>query len=151
MPWHHRTSLASADSILDNRFSAGPSGGVYVVQYPDSVWGDPKRMAAVWYSVDERLRDDLWADAILAIDIPDAVVWQNDLLKEARRADSVACLPPDVLNRYRRWLQAHEYAGDSREDLMKLVADLEGRDDPKGAAAVRAAIDVLTRRGKLPP
>jgi hypothetical protein len=108
-------------------------------------------MAAVWCSVDEHLRDGLWADAILAIEIPDEDVWQNDLLKEERRADSVACLPPEVLNRYRRGLQAHEYEGDSREDLMKLVADPEGGSDPKGAAAVRAAVDVLTRWGKLPP
>jgi hypothetical protein len=104
----------------------------------------------VWSSVDERLKDGLWADAILAIDIPDAVVWQNDLLKEARRADSKARLPLEVLKSYKPCLLAHEYEEDTRADLMEYAAELaEGK--PEGAAAVRAAIDVLTRWGKLPP
>src|SRR5262249_39895128 len=100
---------------------------------------------------DERYRDGLWADAILEIDIPDDVVWENDLLGGARQADKKARLPPAVLNRYRPpRLQAHEYKEDTRAEPVEYAAALEG-DKPEGAEAVRAAIDVLTRLGQLPP
>src|SRR5262249_30609194 len=138
-----------ADSILQNGFSADRSEGYYVVQYPDTVWTERKE--AVWSSADERLQDRLWADAILVIDIPDQVVWQNDLRKGARREDRVALLPPEVLNAYPRRLQAHAHEGETRAELMEYAAELDRGGKPKGAAAVRAAIDVLTRWGQLPP
>ena len=131
-------------------FSVDLSEGYFVVQYPDTIWTDRKQMEAVWSSADERLKDGLRADAILVIDIPDQVVWQNDLLQGARRADSVARLPPDVLNKYKPRLQAHAHKGDSPDDLMKEAEELERDGKPEEAAAVRATIDVLTRRGELP-
>jgi hypothetical protein len=149
MLWYHRTSLPRAESILPNGFSAGRSGGVDVIKYPARLWANRTGREKVWSSNDEKLRDGLWADAMLVIKIPDHVVWKNDLLRGSRRADKVARLPAQVINAYPRKLQAHQYEGDTREDLAEYAENLERGGKPKGAAAVREAIRVLTGWGLL--